>query len=177
MFRRQRGNRAFKARVALLMLEILTWITRGDRFGRRGDPIATGFGVGRTGRVGKKRDKAIEPAFAPAKVIDGAPRRDGVNPRREFRFAAKRGQIFPDREPDFLAHVARTVFVAQHGVHEPKNRFVMAAHERAKSVLVARLGALHELALEFGGDFDERQPQGYDGQRGEGGLRVIHNVV
>ena len=87
-------------------------------------------------------------------MIDGTSGGDGVNPSRKLRVSTKRAQVLPHGNPDLLADIASAVFVTQHGINEPENGFVVAAHQRSKRILIAGLRALDEVALGFRGDFN-----------------------
>lgn len=141
-------DRTFKPLGALNSLQVLARIARFDRFRRGRHRVLCATFVG-PGRVRKERDEPVKPTLARPHVIDRPTDGDGMDPRGEFRVAAKGPKTLPDGEPDFLANIPGTVFVSQHGTYEAKHRFIVTPHERAERVFIARLRTLNEVAFGF----------------------------
>ena len=133
-FRREGIENLPEAGNAFISLGLLAGIVGRGRLRSRLDCVV----------VYRKRKKPMIPPLTLSQVIDGAPYRDRMNPRREFGVASKLRQPFPDCQPHFLANVARVMFVAHDGVDEPEDVRIMLPHEDTECRFVARLGAAQD---------------------------------
>src|SRR5690606_35102630 len=96
VFWRKTGENGFETGAAFVGLDRFGGERCGiDRFKR-----SRGFSVV---VLALKGQKPIEPAPPFAQVIERAAGGDGMQPGGELGVAAKRGQLLPDLEPDFLA--------------------------------------------------------------------------